>query len=179
MIDKNKFDLAIDFLKREYSGIRTGRASSILVENIQVEAYGSRTPLKSVASISVPESFQIIVEPWDKGLLVSIQKAILNSDLGINPIVDGSVIRLNIPTMTEDKRKELVKTVNKFAEDARIKIRQARDDNKKNIQREEKDGNISEDEMDVFFKDLDKITSEYNDIVEEMKNKKEKEVMTV
>ncbi|MCF7906353.1 ribosome recycling factor [Patescibacteria group bacterium] len=179
MIDKNKFDLAIDFLKKEYSSIRTGRASSILVENIQVEAYGSRVPLKSVASISIPESFQIVVEPWDKGLLSQVQKSILNSDLGINPTLDGSVIRLNIPAMTEDKRKELVKTVHKFSEEARIKIRQARDDIKKNIQKEEKDGNISENERDVFFEDLEKITSQYNDNVEEIKNQKEKEVMTV
>jgi len=179
MIDKNKFNLAIDFLKKEYSSIRTGRASSILVENIQVEVYGSRVPLKSVASISIPESFQIVVEPWDKGLLSQVQKSILNSDLGINPTLDGSVIRLNIPAMTEDKRKELVKTVHKFSEEARIKIRQARDDIKKNIQKEEKDGNISENERDVFFEDLEKITSQYNDNVEEIKNQKEKEVMTV
>jgi len=179
MIDKNKFELAIEFLRKEYSGIRTGRASSILVENIQVEAYGSRVALKSIASISIPESFQIVVEPWDKGLLSQVQKGILNSDLGINPTLDGSIIRLNIPTMTEDKRKELVKTVNKLSEEARIRIRQERDDAKKNIQNEEKDGNISEDERDVFFEDLDKITSKYNDRVEELKNQKEKEVMTV
>ncbi|MCF7795793.1 ribosome recycling factor [Patescibacteria group bacterium] len=179
MIDKNKFETAINFLKREYSGIRTGRASSILVENIQVEAYGSKVPLKSVASISIPESFQIVVEPWDKGLLSQVQKAILNSDLGINPNVDGTIIRLNIPTMTEDKRKELVKSVHKFAEEARIKIRQVRDDIKKNIQKEEKDGNISENERNSSFEDLDKIASQYNDKVEEMKNHKEEEVMTV
>lgn len=179
MIDKNKFEMAIDFLKKEYSGIRTGRASSILVENIQVEAYGSRVPLKSIASISIPESFQIVVEPWDRGLQSQIQKAILNSDLGINPTIDGFVIRLNIPTMTEDKRKELVKTVNKFAEEARIKIRLTRDDIKKSIQKEEKDGNISENDRDKFFEELDKITSQYNDKVEEIKNQKEKEVMTV
>jgi ribosome recycling factor len=179
MIDKNKFELAIESLRKEYSAIRTGRASSILVENIQVEAYGSRVDLKSVASISIPEAFQIVVEPWDKGLLKEVQKGILNSDLGINPNVDGSVIRLNIPTMTEDKRKELVKTVNKYSEEARIRLRQTRDDNKKNIQNEEKDGNISEDERDFFFENLDKIVSKYNDRVEELKIQKEKEIMTV
>ena len=172
--EKIKFQGAIDFLIKELSTIRTGRASASLVEDIKVEAYGSFMPLKSCGNISIPEARQILIDPWDKSLIKDIEKAFSISGLGLNPNSDGSVIRINLPEMTEDKRKDLLKVVGVKCENCRIEIRKTREE-LKNYMKDEKD----EDLKKSVLEDLDNTTKEFNEKVEEIRKKKEEEVMTV
>ncbi len=159
--------------------LRTGRASPALVENLEVESYGASMPLKSVAAISVPEARQILIKPWDKAMMQPIQKAIQSSNIGLNPIADRDSIRLSIPPLTEERRKELVKTMKQRLEEARIAIRRAREEEMKEIDRKEKGGEISETEK---FKQRDaaqKIVDEYNKKIDDTGKEKEKEIMTI
>lgn len=172
--EKSRFQTAIDFLSKEFSTIRTGRASTSLVEDIKVEAYGSLMPIKSCGNISIPEARQIVIDPWDKTLLKEVEKAILAANLGFTPTNDGNVIRINLPDLTEEKRKDLVKVVGVKCENCRIEIRKIREDLKNSL-KDEKD----EDLKKSLLEDLDKITKEFNDKVEEMRKKKEEEVMTI
>lgn len=172
--EKIKFQTAIDFLIKELSTIRTGRASASLVEDIKVEAYGSIMPLKSCGNISIPEARQILIDPWDKSLIKDIEKAIMISGLGLNPNSDGNVLRINLPEMTEDKRKDLLKVVGVKCENCRIEIRKTREDLKNSV-KDEKD----EDLKKSILEDLDDVTKEFNEKVEELRKKKEEEVMTV
>ena len=176
---KQKFEKIIHHLQNVLSELRTGRASPVLVENIQVESYGSMMPLKSVAAISTPEARQILIKPWDKGTLQAIQKAIQTSNIGLNPIADQDAIRLSIPSLTEERRKDLVKSAKQRMEEARIAIRRAREEEMKEIDRKEKGGDISETEK---FKQRDgtqKIVDEYNKKVDDLGKEKEKEIMTI
>lgn len=176
---KSKFQGAIDHFNSEAAKIRTGRANPAMVEGIMVNYYGTKTPLKQVASINVPESRLIMIQPWDKDSLVNIEAAIKESDLGINPNNDGQIIRLNIPSLTEERRRDLVKVLHKKAEESRVSIRGIREDILKEIQNLEKDEKISEDEKFKSKDALQKEVDEYNKKVEEIMERKEKEILTI
>lgn len=181
IVDNRKTDMdgAIEHLNQEMGKIRTGRANSALVESLMVDYYGSKTPLKQIASINIPEARLIVIQPWDKDSLVSIESALRESDLGFNPNNDGQVIRINIPQLTEERRKELVKALNQRSEDAKIAIRNIREEAWKEIQEEEKAGKMSEDDKFSGKDYLQKIVDEYNKKIEEARNKKEEEILTI
>lgn len=176
---KNDLEKAVEHLIVEIGQIRTGRANPALVENIMVDYYGTKTPLKQVASINVPESKLLVIQPWDKDSLVNIESAIRDSDLGFNPNNDGQVIRINIPSLTEERRKELVKVLNQRTEEGKISVRNVREEAWKEIQEQEKDGKISEDDKFSGKDYLQKIIDEYNKKIEEIREKKEKEIITI
>ncbi|MEK7636374.1 MAG: ribosome recycling factor [Patescibacteria group bacterium] len=176
---KEKFEKIIQHLHGVLAELRTGRASPVLVENLQVESYGAMMPLKSVAAISTPEARQIVIKPWDKGMMIPIQKAIQSSNVGMNPIVDQDSIRLAIPPLTEERRKELVKTAKQRMEEARIAIRRVREDEMKDIEHKEKDGEISETEKFKQRDAVQKVVDEYNKKVDDIGREKEKEIMTI
>lgn len=176
---RSSFEKAIERFKEELSQIRTGRASSALVENLTVEYYGSRSPIKQVASITVPEPRTIMISPWDKDNLVNIEKAIRESQLNLNPMNDGLAVRINIPALTEERRKELVKMLNQKAEESRVSVRKIREEIWSDIQEMEKDGKIGEDDKFQGKDKLQKIVDEYNKKIEEIRESKEKEIMTV
>ncbi len=174
-----KFEKVIVHLQSVLSELRTGRASPALVENMPVESYGSEMPLKSLASISIPEARQILIKPWDKNGLLAIQKAIQTSNIGLNPVVDQDSIRLTIPALTEERRKDLVKTMKQRLEEARIAIRKAREDEMKSIEQKEKGGEISESEKFRRKEVAQKIVDDFNKKIDTMGQEKEKEIMTV
>jgi ribosome recycling factor len=176
---KAKMEDAIKFLLAEYSKLQTGRANAALVEGIMVESFGTMMPLKGIASISIPESNQIAIQPWNRDQLTSIEKAITEANLGLNPQNNGTLIRLILPPLTEERRKELVKLVHKYAEDARISIRNARHESLSKLKNMEKEKDIGEDELAGREKELQNIVDKFNKEVEEYAEKKEKEVMTV
>lgn len=163
----------------EMGKIRTGRANPALVENLLVDYYGTKTPLKQIAAINVPEARLIIINPWDKNALSSVETAIRNSDLGLNPASDGQIIRINIPPLTEERRKNLVKVLNQKAEEARIAVRNIREEAWKEIQDLEKGGTISEDDKFRGKEKLQKIIDEHNKQIEDSREKKEKEILTI
>lgn len=176
---KNDLEKAVEHLIVEIGQIRTGRANPALVENIMVDYYGTKTPLKQVASINVPESKLLVIQPWDKDSLVNIESAIRDSDLGFNPNNDGQVIRINIPSLTEERRKELVKVLNQRTEEGKISVRNVREEAWKEIQEQEKEGKISEDDKFSGKDYLQKVIDEYNKKIEEIREKKEKEIITI
>ena len=176
---EHKMQKAIEVLKTEFTGIRTGRANAALLDTIRVISYGNPVPVNQVASISVPEARLIVISPWDKGLMGEIEKAILKSDLGLTPANDGKVIRLPIPTLTEERRKELAKVVKKMAEDSKVAVRNIRRDANDEIKKLEKDHKISEDESKKAHDDTQKVTDKYVALVDEVLKKKEKEIMEV
>lgn len=176
---KQSFDGAVEHFSNEMAKIRTGRAHPGLVENLSVDYYGTRTPLRQIASISIPEARQILISPWDKGSLVLIEAAIRESDLGLNPGNDGVALRITLPALTEETRKNLVKSLNSRAEEARITVRNIREEIWKDIQDFEKAGDISEDDKFAGKEELQKIVDEYNQKLETLRKKKEEEVMTV
>ena len=142
----HKMARAVEAMERDFQGVRTGRASTALVERIHVEYYGTSTPLNQLAGISVPEPHQIVIQPWDRGVLGAIEKAIPKSDIGLMPNVDGTVVRLNIPPLTEERRKDLVRVVHKRMEEARVEIRNLRREGADALKKEERDGEIGADE---------------------------------
>jgi ribosome recycling factor len=172
-------DGAIEHFTQEIGKLRTGRAHPGLVEGLLVDYYNTQTPLKQMASISVPEPRQIVISPWDKGGLVQIEAALRESDLGLNPVNDGSVIRITLPSLTEERRKELVRSLNQRAEEARISIRTIREEVWKDIQDAERDGVMGEDEKFQGKNELQMSIDDYNAKIEEFREKKEKEIMTV
>lgn len=174
-----EFAKAIEHMKNELSSLRTGRASAGLVENLMVELYGVQTPLLHMAQIAVPEPRMITIQPYDKNALKEIEKAVRASSLGINPVNDGNFIRLTIPQMTEERRKELVKIVSQMSEKARVAVRNIREEIWKEIQRMEKDGKISEDDKIAGKEELQKAVDKYNDEIKKIVDAKEKEVMTI
>jgi ribosome recycling factor len=173
------FEKAIEHFKIEIGKIRTGRANPSIVEDLMVDYYGARTPLKQIASINTPEPRTITVQPWDRGALSAIESAIRESELNLNPNNDGILIRINIPQLTEERRKEMVKLLNQKAEEGRIGVRGVREDAWKEIQDKEKSGEISEDDKFKIKEDLQKVVDDYNKKIEEIREKKEKEMMTV
>jgi ribosome recycling factor len=181
IIENKKSDLEknIERFKEEMGKLRTGRANPSLVEGIVVDYYGTKTPLKQLATLNVPEARLITINPWDKNALGSIETAVRASDLGFNPTNDGQIIRINIPALTEERRKDLVKVLNQKSEESRIAIRNVREDAWKEIQDMEKAGTISEDDKFRGKEKLQKIVDEYNKQVEDLRERKEKEIMTV
>jgi len=176
---KPEFEKALEYFKEELNQLRTGRASSALVENLTVDYYGAKSPLKQVASISIPESRTIVISPWDKGSLVNIEAAIRESQLNLNPANDGQVIRINIPALNEERRKELVKVLNQKTEEAKVSVRRIREEIWNEIQQLEKDGKMGEDEKFIGKDKLQEVIDAYNKMIEEIREKKEKDIMTV
>jgi len=170
---------AVEAMDRDFNHIRTGRASTSLVERIVVDYYGTQTPLNQLASISVPESTTIVIQPWDRGVLGAIEKAIQKSDVGITPNTDGTVVRLNIPPLTEERRKDLVKQVHKRMEEAKVEIRNYRRDAVDAIRKREKDGELGSDEAHREQEALEKTTHKWTDEVDRVGAAKEAEVLEV
>ena len=170
---------AVGAMDRDLNHIRTGRASTSLVERIQVDYYGTPTPLNQLASISVPESTMVVIQPWDRGVLGAIEKAIQKSDIGLTPNVDGTVVRLNIPPLTEERRKELVKLVHKRMEEAKVEIRNHRRDAVDGIRKREKAGEIGADEAHREQEAVEKLTHRWTDEVDRVGAAKEQEVLEV
>ena len=173
------FESALDRFSIEASKLRTGRANPALVENVSVDYYGTRTPLKQIANISIPEARQILIQPWDKGTITLIEAAIREADLGLNPGNDGQGIRIVLPALNEERRRELVKTLNSRAEDARISIRNTREEVWKALQKAEQDGQIAEDDKFQGKDELQKVVDDYNQKLEVLRKKKEEEILTV
>jgi ribosome recycling factor len=176
---QEKMNKAIEHIRREFSTIRTGRASASLVEGLNVDYYGSAVPLNQIANISVPEPRLLMLTPYDKGALGAIEKAVLKSDLGLTPNNDGRVIRIPIPELTEERRKNLVKVVRRLAEDTRVSIRNIRREANDQLKKSEKNGDISEDESHRTMDEVQKVTDEYVSKVDEILKAKEDEIMEV
>jgi len=176
---EEKMHGAIEALKKEFASLRTGRASLALLDGIEVDYYGTPTPLSQVATLNVPEPRQMTIQPWEQKLIPDIEKAILKSDLGLTPGNDGKVIRINIPQLTEERRKDLVKVVKKKGEESKIAIRNIRRDINEEIKKLEKDKEISEDEMKKDLDEVQKLTDSYVKNVDEHVSHKEQEVMEV
>jgi ribosome recycling factor len=170
---------ALDLLKKEFSGLRTGRASVNMLEPIQVEAYGSHMPLNQVGTVSVPEPRMLSVQVWDRGLVKAVEKAIREANLGLNPMVEGQLIRCPVPALTEDRRKELIKVAHKYAEQARIAVRNVRRDGMEGLKHLEKDGDINEDEHRKRGAEVQKLTDDHIKKIDEMLATKEKDVAHV
>lgn len=175
----NRLQKTIDHFSEELKSIRTGRASPALVANIMVSSYGSLLPIPQLANVSVPEAKLLVIEPWDKSLLKEIEKAIVASSLHIAPLSDGNILRLKLPDLTEETRRNLIKVVREKLEQARVAVRQARDDKKKAIEREAKAGTMTEDDRYDAILELDKKTKEAVGKLENLAEQKEKEVMTI
>ena len=174
---ETRMQAAVDLLGREFGGLRTGRASTALLDNIRVEAYGALTPLNQMSSISVPDSRTLVIQPWDATQIGNIEKAIHKSDLGITPSSDGKVLRLIMPTLTEERRKQLAKTVGKYAEDARVAIRNVRREaNEKLMAKAE---HVSQDDERRGHDAIQKATDKFTAKVEELSKKKEQEILAM
>lgn len=176
---KSEFDAVLEHLKKELGALRTGRAQSALVDNLIVEAYGSRQPLKQLAGISIQDSKTISIEPWDKSILKEVEKALSANNLGLSIINLGGKILAKVSMMTEETRKELLKVLGKILENEKISIRQIRDKVKEEILKAEKDNDITQDDRYKYLADLDNYVSELNKKTEAIAEEKEKEIMTV
>lgn len=184
-VDKLKKDVqgrmnaSVDVARKEFAGLRTGRASTALLEPIEIEAYGSMTPLNQVASISAPEPRMLSVQVWDRSMAKAVEKAIRESDLGLNPAADGQLIRVPIPALNEERRAELVKVAGKYAEAARVAVRNVRRDGNEHLKRMEKDGDISQDELHKLTDDIQKMTDSAVKAIDAALAEKEQEIMQV
>ena len=176
---RDRMDKSVAALKEEFSGLRTGRANAGLLEPVRVEAYGSTSPLNAVAAISVPEPRMITVNVWDKGMVVSVEKAIRQADLGLNPIVDGQTLRILVPPLTEERRKDLVKLTGKYAEQQKIAVRNVRRDANDDLKKAEKAGEISQDDQKRMETEVQKDTDAAIKRIDEALKTKEQEIMQV
>ena len=176
---KRRMDKALDALKANFARVRTGRANPHVLDSIKVDYYGVSTPITQLAGVKVPEASMLIVEPWDKSSLRAIEKAIMDSDLGITPSNDGISIRLPFPKPTEERRRELVKECNKYAEQAKIAVRNARRDANEEVEFLEKEGELTEDDLAREKKGIQKVTDEFTAKIEEMLKTKTAEVMEI
>ena len=176
---RDRMDKAVAALKDEFASLRTGRASSSLLDQIHVEAYGSTMPINQVAAVSVPEPRMITVNVWDKGMVVSVEKAIRSSNLGLNPVVDGQSLRIPIPPLTEERRKDLAKVAGKYAEQQKVAVRNVRRDANDDLKKAEKDGAISQDDQKRMETEVQKITDEAIKRIDEALKTKEQEIMQV
>ena len=177
--EEARMDKTIESLKHEFANVRTGRAHTSLLDSVMVDYYGAPTPVNQVANVSAPDPRMILIAPWDKTMIGAIEKAILTSDLGLNPNNDGDSIRLAIPQLTEDRRKELVKVVSKKAEDAKVAIRNIRRDANDAIKKEEKAKTITEDVSKDGQEQVQKLTDKKIKLIDELRDIKEKDVMSV
>jgi ribosome recycling factor len=172
-------DKALKGLEKDFAKLRTGRASTTLVEDISIDYYGTSTPLNQLASLSTPDSRTIAIQPWDRNAFADIEKAIIKSDLGLNPVNDGKLIRINIPPLTEERRKEMGKKAKKMAEDAKIVVRNIRRDENDDLKKKKNNKDLTEDEMHKGQEEVQKITDEYVEKIQETLDQKEKEIMEI
>lgn len=176
---KNRMDKTIDSFRNEISKIRTGKATTALLDGIKVEYYGNMTPLNQVGNLTVLDAHTIAITPWDKSLIQPIEKAILVADLGLNPVSDGTNIKIPIPPLNEERRKELVKLVKKFGEDAKVALRNVRRDANEHLKKLEKNKELTEDQKIHYEKEVQHLTDEHTKKIEEIIQRKEKEIMEV
>ncbi len=176
---QRRMDGALDVLKKEFGGLRTGRASATLLDPVQVDAYGAMTPLNQVAGVSVPEPRMIVVQVWDRGVVKAVDKAIREAGLGLNPQTEGQTIRLPMPELTQERRKELTKVAHKYAEAAKISVRNVRRDGMEGLKKAEKKGEITEDEHRRFSTEIQTKTDEHVKKIDDMLAQKEQEIMKV
>ena len=176
---REKMEQTINVFRKDLGAVRTGRASLALFDGIMVDYYGTPTPISQVASLSIPESRLIVIQPWEPRLIPEIEKAIQGSALGLNPANDGKIVRIPIPSLTEERRREIVKLVKKMAEDARVAVRNIRRDSNEEIKKSCKDAGISEDEIKKSQEDIQKLTDQYIHKIDEILKKKEQEIMEV
>ncbi len=174
-----RMDNSVNALSNEFSGLRTGRASTSLLDTVTVDAYGSRMPLNQLANVNIPESRLLTVQVWDASMVKAVEKGIANAGLGLNPIAEGQLIRVPLPELTEERRKELVKVAGKYAEQARISVRNVRRDGMDTLKKMEKDGDISEDEQHRMGDDIQKLTDTHVKTIDDMLEQKEKDIMQV
>ena len=183
MIDMNdlkrRMDGAITSLKGEFASLRTGRASANLLDSIMIDAYGQSMPINQVGTVTVPEPRMVAVQIWDKGMVGAVDKAIRESDLGLNPIVDGTNLRIPLPELNEERRKELVKVAHQYAESAKVAVRHVRKDGMDELKKQEKDGEIGEDDLRTGSDSVQKVTDETVSEIESSLAKKEIEIMQV
>src|SRR5687768_2005914 len=179
MTAEEGMEKAVGYMTHEFASIRTGKASPALVEGIDVEAYGSTMKLKQLAVISTPEPRMLVINPFDASTVQAIEKAIKESKIGINPSVDGKVIRLPIPALSEERRRDLVKTCKTISEETRVRIRAARRDAMETLKKAQKEGSITEDDLGTYEKDVQKLTDDYGKKVEEAVVAKEADIMKV
>ena len=175
----HKMARAVEAMERDFTSIRTGRASTGLVERIHVDYYGTQTPLNQLAGISIPEAHQIVIQPWDRSVLGAIERAIIKSDIGLTPNVDGTVVRLNIPTLTEERRHDLVRVVHKRMEEARVEVRNLRREAADQLKRQERDGDVGTDEAHRLMEVLQRTTDRHIAEVDRVGGAKEQEVLEV
>ena len=176
---ETRMSKAIDSLKREFAVLRTGRASAALLENIQVDYYGMPTPINQMAQVTVPEARQLVIKPYDKSTLSSIERAINEANIGLTPNNDGEVIRLNVPALTEERRRDLAKKVKGFAEDAKVAIRNVRRDANDDLKKLQKNGEITEDALKGYTEDVQKLTDKKIKEVDAAADEKEKDIMSI
>ncbi len=176
---KNKFEQIIGKLKEDFAGIRTGRASTGLVENIMVSYYGSTTPLKQMATLTVPDPAHIVIQPWDKNALGDIELAIANSETGLSPSNDGNVIRVNLPSMTEEHREELIRGISRKGEEGRIALRSVRGEVWDRIKKMEKEGTVTEDDRYAAEKELNDLINDFNQKISQTVAEKEKDLRSI
>ena len=178
-IIKEKMNKSIDNLREKFAEVRAGRANPAILNKVKIDYYGTPTPINQVAGVSVPEARMIVIQPWDISVLKEIEKAILASDIGINPNNDGKVIRLAFPELTEERRKDLVKDIKKMAEEAKVAVRAVRRDGIETAKAEQKEGNMTEDELKQAENDIQKLTDTSVEEIDKILANKEKEVMSV
>ena len=176
---KQRMEHALEALRREFASVRTGKASPALLDTVRVEAYGSRVPLNQVGTVSAPEPRMLTVQAWDRSLMKEIEKAIRESDLGLNPSNDGQIIRVPIPALTEERRREYVRMLHKLAEEQRVAVRQARKEANDELKHRQKDEGLSEDDVRREQGEVQKLTDQYIARIDEMMKHKEAEVMEV
>ena len=176
---EDRMKKAVDHVRHEFVGIRTGKASPQLLDTVKVDAYGSMVPIQQVGSVSAPEARLLVVQPWDKSLIKAICKGVNEAKLGLNPTDDGNVVRIPIPTLTEERRKDLVKLIAKFAEEGRVAIRQIRQDANKDLKAQEDAGTLPADDSKRQTAEVQKLTDKYTGAVDDMLKKKTAEVMEV
>ena len=176
---EEKMEKTISVYTEKLAEIRAGRANPAILNKVKIDYYGTPTPVNQVAGISIPEARLIVIQPWDMSILKDIEKAILAADIGINPNNDGKVIRLAFPELTEERRKDLVKNVKKIAEETKVAIRSTRRDGIENVKSEQKEGNMTEDELKKAEDDIQKLTDKYVEKIDEILANKEKEIMSI
>lgn len=176
---ENRMKKTLEHLGRDYASMRAGRANPAMLDRIMVDYYGTPTPINQLGNIGVPEQRLLVIQPWDKSSIAEIEKAILKSDLGVTPSNDGNVIRIAIPALTEERRKEMVKVVRKRAEEAKVALRNLRRDANDELKKLEKEGSISEDEAKKGMDEVQKLTDNYTKEIDKMAQGKEKEIMEV
>ena len=174
-----RMETTMEHLKRDLAGLRTGRASLVLLDNIKVDYYGTQTPLKQVANLAVPESRLITIQPWEQSLIKEIEKAITAAELGLNPSNDGKLIRVPIPQLTEERRKDLTKVCKKYGEETKVKLRAVRHEANDDLKKQQKDAKISEDELRRGEAEIQKVTDQYVQKIDQIIKKKEEEILEV